>query len=232
MFPFLIHPFAWIHLFPLLPASSACWKAWRAATERWSVRVKQAANLGRHQGQLLALSSASAPASGLPGITTTHTPPPPTLQALPRLPRLPLQLIISICKDRRSSGMQMRRSAGMHIYSAAGADGGVWALTPGAVFNFYINPETTTCKHRREGFSAPYVIQDPYYWFTFVPHERLVVFVRLLASWKDVVGEIACRSFDTTPFCLVNKRLCVAVSLKAGVCLCGGGGGCFSAKSF
>lgn len=86
----------------------------------------------------------------------------------------------------------------MHIYSAAEAGaklmGESLSADPGVVFNFCINPETPTRKHgrveERSGLAAPRVIHDPNYLFTSAPHERLLVFVWLVASYKDVVGEI------------------------------------------
>lgn len=61
------------------------------------------------------------------------------------------------------------------------------------------------------GISAPHVIRDPNYPFMFAPHKRLLVFVCLAASSKDVVGEIACCPFDTTPF-LFGEQQSTSVS--------------------
>lgn len=106
---------------------------WRAATGRSSVGVKHGTNLGGHKGKC----SHSAELKRLHVVTRDNhpplsTPPPPPPPSKPS-PVPPLPHVISICEDNRSSRMQVRQSAGMHIYLAAQAGvkvmGRVWELT-------------------------------------------------------------------------------------------------------
>lgn len=114
---------------------SICSRASRAATARWSVGVKRSTNLGRLKGESARTQLSLNTRTRSPGITALlsthilhhhHRPSP--------VPPFPLQPVISICEDRHSSRMQMRPSAGMHIYSSAetGAKlmGRVWGVTP------------------------------------------------------------------------------------------------------
>lgn len=114
---------------------SVCSRASRAATGRWSVGVKRGTNLGWLKGESTHTQLSLNTCTWSPGITALlsthilhhhHRPSP--------VPPFPLQPVISICEDRHSSRMQMRPSAGMHIYSSAesGAKlmGRVWGVTP------------------------------------------------------------------------------------------------------
>lgn len=104
----------------LLESNESCYRkvkcqsqtqALTLAGSRASARTQPSLNTCMWSPGIAALSS-----------THTHTTILQVLSLTPCRP-LPLLLVISICEDRHSSGMQMRPSARMHIYLAAEAGG-------------------------------------------------------------------------------------------------------------
>lgn len=116
---------------------------------------------------------------GIAGLSSTQPPPLTGPHSSPRL--LPLQLVISICEDRRSSRMQKKPSAGMHIYLACWSRGEEFECWPWEWCSIFTltqrHPHVNTPQRRGWGLPRGYSC--------------------LVASSGDLVSEIACHSVLT-----------------------------------